>query len=133
MSFKYNYGRELFLRGQIDWITDDIRMAVVDNFYNPSVEHRFVSDIPENAIVRRTDFLQSKSAEDGFARAVPAAVFTLNHGNPIIGVLFFKDTGDDATSPLLAFVDDGVAFPLLGIGFDYYFAYDSIEGGFFRT
>jgi hypothetical protein len=133
MSFKYNYGRELFLTAQINWLADDIRMAVVDNFYSPSVEDQFVSDIPTNAIIRRSDFLQSKSAADGFARAVPAAMFSLSHANPVIGVVFFKDTGDDATSPLLAFVDDGVAFPLTAIGFDYYFAYDSIEGGFFRT
>lgn len=133
MSFKYNYGRELLLRGQIDWLSNDIRLCVVDSFYNPSPTHRFISDIPSNAIVRRSGFLQSKAATDGFARAIPIPLFTLSHGNPILGVIFFKDTGDDATSPLLAFVDDAVAFPLTAVGFDYYFAYDSIEGGFFRT
>lgn len=133
MNFKYNKARERFLTGQVNWLTDTIKTLVVNGFYNANPAHEYVSEIPPGAIIRRSDPLTSKAATDGYARAAAVPYPLFSSQQQVRGIVFYKDTGDDATSPLLAYVDDGVAFPFMPLGFDYAFAYDTIEGGFFRT
>jgi hypothetical protein len=133
VSFKYNHGRQLFLTAGVNWVTANIKMLLVSASYNASENDDFVSDIPSAAIIRRSENLTNKSATDGYARASAATFLSLIGTAEITGVVLYVDTGDDATSVLLAYVDDAIAFPLTPVGFDYSFAYDAIEGGFFRT
>lgn len=132
MNFKYNLARERFLTAQFNWLTADVKLLVLAGNYNADPAHQFVADIPESAIVARSAVAASKAADDGYARAIPFQLFSLL-GPEITAAVLYQDTGDDATSMLLAYVDDGFAFPFQPLGFDYAFAYDSIEGGFFRT
>jgi hypothetical protein len=133
MNFKYNLAREKFLTAQLDWLSVDIKLLVVDATYNASPADEFVADISVAAIVARTTNASTKTATDGYARAIPFQLFSLLHGQEIVAAVLYEDTGDDATSTLIAYVDDGIVFPFLPLGLDYSFAYDSIEGGFFRT
>jgi hypothetical protein len=133
VNFKYDYARELFLTKQINWLTDEIRLLVVDGNYIPLRTHQTISNIPPSAIVRRSEPFTGKTAPEGYARALPVPLFSLVHGQPITGVVIYLNTGDDTSSVLLAYVDDGIVFPMQALGFDYYFAYDATEGGFFRT
>jgi hypothetical protein len=49
--------------------------------------------------------------------------------------IIFKDTGDEATSPLVAYIgdEDLVSEPFQALGLDYYIFPNVVEGGFFRV
>jgi hypothetical protein len=133
VNFKYNYARQLALTTGIGWTTNNVKLLAVNANYVPNEAHQYVSQINPAAIVARTANMANKTATDGFARGSPVTLFSLLSNSEVEGVILYIDSGDDATSVLLAYVDDGIAFPFMPLGFDYAFAYDSIEGGFFRT
>jgi hypothetical protein len=111
-SLLYNKAKAEFLKGGIDWDTDTIKVLLVATGYTPSVDHNFVSDITNEVgtanYVRKT--LSCTVAEDdandrGVADASDVVWTALGAGATVIGVVAFKDTGNDATSPLIYFGD----------------------------
>jgi hypothetical protein len=132
VSFKYNPARTLFATTGINWLTSDIRTLLVNIQYVPDPSHSFVSDIPPSGIAVRGEVLASKTVEDGFVRAATTRYEDLLLAQEVTGLVLYVDTGVDATSRLLAFMDDELAFPFTPAGFHYDFSYDAAKGGFFR-
>lgn len=132
MSFKYNYGRTQFATKQIGWTVDTIKSLLVNAGYAPNPADQFVADIPSGAIAIRGSALAGKTVVDGYCRATTTRYPDLLLPQEIIGIVLYKDTGDDATSVLLAYGDHEQYFPFTPTGFHYDFAWDAGFGGFFR-
>ncbi len=109
-SALYDKGRQGFLDGSIDWDTDTIKAILVNSGYAVNLAtNQFLSDIIAGNRNSAAVTLANKTVTDGVADAddttlvATAAVST-------IAVVLYKDTGVEATSRLIAYIDTG-GFP----------------------
>lgn len=110
----YPKGREGFATAQINWLTDDIRLVLLDATYVYDDAHDFRSDIAAGAVVEESDLLSGKSATDGICDAADIVVTTVS-GDTITQIAVFKDTGVDATSRLILFYDATASSVLINL------------------
>ena len=102
----YDPARKRFLEGQINWQTDTIKCLLVDTgAYTPQVQtHEYLSDISSSARIAGPVTLTSKSTAGGAADAADVT-FTSVTGASIEAIIIYKDTSNEATSPLIAYID----------------------------
>ena len=102
----YDPTRKRFLEGQINWQTDTIKCLLVDTgAYTPQVQtHEYLSDISSSARIAGPVTLTSKSTAGGAADAADVT-FTSVTGASIEAIIIYKDTSNEATSPLIAYID----------------------------
>ena len=102
----YDPTRKRFLEGQINWQTDTIKCLLVDTgAYTPQVQtHEYLSDISGSARIAGPVTLTSKSTAGGAADAADVT-FTSVTGASIEANIIYKDTSNEATSPLIAYID----------------------------
>lgn len=113
-SIVYNKGAYLALTASLNFGSDTIKALLVQSSYTPNKDHNFVSDIVASEISvsgysRQTLATKTVTEDDTNDRVVFDAdnpsFGSLAAGQTIGGVVIFKDTGSDATSPLLFFND----------------------------
>lgn len=105
---KYDSGREDFANGG-DWDTQNYKALLVDTTLAFNNAHRTIADI-SSSVVSRSANLSSKTLTDGKC-ACDDAVFTTPTSGHTVNVVIARDSGTDATSPLIAFFDTGTNFP----------------------
>lgn len=110
MTNFYDKGLEKFLRGEIAFQTDNIKAVLIDvaDYTVNYGTHEFLSDIPSAARVAISPNLSSKTTTAGTASAANYA-FTAVTGDPSEAIVYFKDTGTAATSPLISYHDSAVS------------------------
>lgn len=92
----------LGLTTQIDLDSDNIKILFYDNSFSSG--HEFVSDLTGADIIARSGNLSGKSVTGGVFDASDLTVTSVS-GSAFDHVILYKDTGSDATSPLIAFFD----------------------------
>jgi hypothetical protein len=114
----YGLGKQAMLNGDIDWDTDTIKVSLVDNTYPQNLStDDFYADI--SAYVLGTDqTLGSKTIALGVFDAADPTWTAVTAGDTVEAVVIWKDTGNPATSPLLAYIDTITGFPLATNGGD---------------
>lgn len=118
----YGKGREKFLTGDIDWTSDTIKALLVDtDNYTVSIDaDEFLADVPAGGRVATSDALAGKTADLGVADA-DDFVFPSGYTMPAPvseAIVIYKDTGSDATSPLIAYIDTTTGLPITPNGAD---------------
>jgi hypothetical protein len=110
----YVKGAEETLRGNIDYVGDTLKAAMLKDSYVPNfTSDDFLDDISSH--VAATVTLSSKSTTGGkFDAGDP--VFSPGSGDDCNAVAVYKDTGNPATSPLLFYTDDIINFPITTTG-----------------
>lgn len=103
MNALYPKGREKFLRGEIDWDDDDIKVALLDDTYTFDEAHEFYDDL--TGVVADSGNLTGKTSTNGIADADNVTVPGVPSGDPIVSFVVFQDTGSTATSPLIGYYD----------------------------
>lgn len=126
----YAKGRERFLLKQLDWVNDTIRACLVDNTYSFSESHEYLSSVAPTARIMSVT-IPNRTGTDGYALGDPVEFVGVVVVNPVTQVVFYRDTGDAATSPLIAYYDTVADFPLTQSG-KYTLHPDAVLGGFFR-
>lgn len=129
----YDKARERFLRGQINWDTDTMKVCLVDkNVYTPNfTSHEYLSDVSGSAIVAAGVTLTGKSSTSGAADANDVT-FTAVSGNESEALIIYKDTGDTATSPLIALIDSATGLPITPNGGDIIVVWDNAANKIFK-
>ena len=114
----YALGAEKILSGDIDLITDTIKVILVKNTYPQNLTtDEFLDDVDPYRL--NTDqTLGSKSVALGVFDAGDATWTAVTAGDTSEGVVIYKDTGSAATSPLIAYIDTITGFPLATNGGD---------------
>ena len=114
----------------IQWSTGDIKAVLVtetdaggDN-YAFSAAHEFLSSIDANARVATSGNLASKSVTNGVADAA-SVTFTAVTGHQCDCVVLYRDTGDPATSELIAYIDSATGLPVTPNGGDITIEWDT--------
>ncbi|HRQ65875.1 MAG TPA: hypothetical protein PKZ76_13610 [Xanthomonadaceae bacterium] len=113
-AFHHTYG--LLWRGDVDWIADDIRAVLVrGSLYAFLASDQFLADIPAGA--RAADVaLTGRDEIAGAVFADDATWPTVPVGDDVTAVVIYAETEDEATSPLLLWLDelDGLPRPTGG-------------------
>lgn len=111
----YDKGREGFLDGSIDWDTDNIKLVLVDaaDYIVNLTTHTFLSDVP--AISRATNGISgnfaTKTVTAGVADAADVTLTTVS-GDVSEALVIYKDSGVEATSRLIAYIDTATGLPV---------------------
>jgi len=132
-TFKYNKACSDFATAQLNWLTCNPKAMLVDAGYVPDPAHNYVSQITAGAIVTRDQALTSVAQTNGKCTGTIPQINALLWLNPVVAVIIYESTGDDATSRLLYYSSDGVGFPFAAQGFNYAVAFDQAGGGWFQV
>ncbi len=115
----YDYCRQRFLEAQINWMTDTVKVILVStSAYTPQTAvHQYLADIPVSARIAGPVTLTAKATTGGAADAADCT-FTSVSGATINAIVIYKDTGTEATSPLIAYIDTATGLPITPNGGD---------------
>lgn len=114
-SFWYDLGLQAFAAAAVNWGTgsggDTIKFMLVQitgggtpYTANQSTD-QFVTDIPSGAIAARSPAMTTKVLADGILGAADFVFSTVTFAHACGALVVYKDTGSDATSPLLMYLD----------------------------
>lgn len=130
----YDYARQRFLEAQLNWMTDTIKVLLVDTgAYTPQTAvHQYVADIPPSARIAGPVTLTSKSTVGGAADGADVT-FTSVTGASIEAIIIYSDSGTEATSPLIAYIDTATGLPITPNGGDIIVTWDNGTNKIFKV
>lgn len=130
----YDAARQRFLEAQINWMTDTIKVLLVDTgAYTPQTAvHQNLSDIPTSARIAGPNTLTAKSTTGGAADAADVT-FTSVSGPSIEAIVIYSDTGTEASSPLIAYIDTATGLPITPNGGDIIVTWDNGANKIFKV
>lgn len=99
----YPLGLDEFIDGDINYLTDTIKIQAVDAGYVFAAGHNFLDDITGR--VHTPETLTNKSRILGYALCDPIEFEDVLGGETITGFVVYQDTGVEATSRLIAYID----------------------------
>ena len=129
----FDKARQRFLEGQFNWNTDTIKAVLVDTgTYTVNLSaHEFLSDISTGARIATSGAFTGNTTTGGAADANDVT-FTSVTGASIEAIVLYKDTGTDATSPLIAFIDTATGLPITPNGGDIIVTWDNGANKIFK-
>lgn len=129
----YDTGRDAFLNGNIDWVSDDIRGVLVDTgLYSVDlVNHDFLDDIPVGSREGTITALAGKSSVAGIADANDLTFDNVS-GDTIEAVVLYRHTGVESTSQLIAYIDTATGLPATPGGGDIVILWDNGTNKIFK-
>lgn len=107
----YDPARESFLRGEISWNSNNIKVVLVSASYTFSAAHQYLSSVPGGARVATSANLVSKTTTGGVADAADIS-FPSVTGAPVVAAVIYQDTGTEGTSRLIAYIDTATGLPV---------------------
>lgn len=128
----YDKGREAFLSGSISWSGDTIAIALIDSgtyTVNLATDQYYSTAVA--GLVGTKQTLGTKTVTAGVADAADVT-FTAVTGATVEALVIFKDTGSNATSPLIAYIDTGTGLPVTPNGGDIIVVFDSGANRIFK-
>lgn len=129
----FNLGRGHFLDGDIDWSVDNIKLVFVDHLDDTPVPatDEDLADILAAARVGTSGNFAGKSSTAGVADATDTTVSTVS-GDQFESIVIYKDSGVEATSLLIAFIDTATGLPCTPNGGDITVQWDSGASKIFK-
>lgn len=129
----FDKARQRFLEGQFNWTTDTIKAVLVDSgtFTVNLSAHEFLSDVGGGARISTSGAFTGKATTGGAADANDVT-FTSVTGASIEAIILYKDTGSDATSPLIAYIDTATGLPITPNGGDIIVTWDNGANRIFK-
>lgn len=88
----------------VDLNTDTIKIMLVDGYTYDSTD-KYVSDISTGTIIQRSGALASPTVTNGTFDAADETLTAVPAGHTVTDIIIFKDTGADASSVLIANID----------------------------
>lgn len=130
----YDFARQRFLEAQVNWLTDTIKVILVDTgAYTPQTSvHQYLADIPISARIAGPVTLTNKSTLGGAADAADCT-FTSVTGASIEAIIIYVDSGVEATSALLAYIDTATGLPITPNGGDIIVTWDNGTNKIFKV
>ncbi len=129
----FDKARQRFLEGQFNWNTDTIKAVLIDTgTYTVNLSaHEFLSDVGSGSRIATSGAFTGKVTTGGAADANDVT-FTSVTGASIEAIVLYKDTGTDATSPLIAFIDTATGLPITPNGGDIIVTWDNGANKIFK-
>jgi len=108
----YPFGKQALLTAQVNMISDVIRAALIDTgTYTFNTAHQFFSSA--SGVVGTPTQLAGVTVNSPNPGVIDAAdlTFLAVSGASIEALIIYKDTGNPATAPLIAFIDGMTVVP----------------------
>lgn len=105
----YPLGAQKMLAGQVNYSAATVKAAIVSDGYTYSAAHEFLADA--GTLVGTPVTLANKSIAGGVFDADDADFGAIAPGSTAKALILYSDTGNPATSPLLAYLDEITGFP----------------------
>ena len=121
----YAKGKEKMLTGSVNFLSDTIKVALVENDYAQNLTFDEFYTAIAASVLGTPQTLASKTVTNGVFDATDVTFAASPLGSTTEGVVIYKDTGDNATSPLLAYIDTITGFPLITTGGDVIVQWDN--------
>lgn len=130
----YDSGRQAFLQADIDWLADNIKVALVRGYTPNTATHDFLDDVTAagGTIVANSGNFTGKTATAGVADADDVTYSTVAAGAACNHLVIYKDTGVPSTSPLIAVIDTATGLPITPNGGDITIQWDSGANKIFK-
>ena len=114
-NFVYKKAKEALLNGDIDFLSNQFKIMLVDaSAYTPNENsHEFVSDIPVNAIVKRSEALSSISTSSGILDAQDLLVSAFD-GTAFDSIILYQYNSNDTQARLFFYIDTAQGLPFDG-------------------
>lgn len=124
----FDAARQRFLEAQINWMVDTIKVILVSSsgYTVQTAVHQYLADIPISARIAGPVTLTAKATTGGAADAADVT-FTSVTGNTINSIVIYSDSGTEATSPLIAYIDTATGLPITPNGGDIIVTWDNGE------
>lgn len=108
----FDRGRQGFLDGEIDWGSSNIKCVLVDHADDTPVPatDEDLADIGAAARVATSGNFASKTVTAGVADATDVTINSVT-GDPFESIVIYMDSGVEATSLLIAFIDTATGLP----------------------
>lgn len=115
----FDFGRESFLAGDLDWDGFNIKLVFVDHGVDTPVPatDQDLADIGAGARIATSGNFGTKTVTAGVADAADVTVSTVS-GNEFESVVIYYDSTVEATSTLIAYIDTATGLPLTPNGGD---------------
>jgi hypothetical protein len=129
----YDFGREGFLDGSIDWDTNTIKLALVDaaDYTVNLATHDNLDDIASAGRVAISGALASKTVTAGVADAADVTLSAVT-GDVSEEIDGWKDTGTESTSRLIFHIDTATGLPITPNGGDITIQWDNGASKIFK-
>lgn len=130
----YPIARHLFATAALNWLTGNTKVLLMANGYNPNFANQFLSDVMAGAILATSSNIANKTESLGYCSGDTVPFGLIDTGQVAGSLIFYQDTGNPATSPLILFIDtpDVYGLPATLQGFSYYLYQNIVAGGWFR-
>lgn len=129
----YDFGRESFLGGDLDWDANDIRIILIDEA-DDTIDLANDQDLADRAVAARvavSPSLTSKTKTAGVADAADVTFSTVT-GDESESIDCYYHTGTEATSTLIFNVDTATGLPVLPNGGDIVVTWDEGTNKIFK-
>ena len=125
-SALYAKTKKLILDADLDLLVNDIKVVLVDtaDYTVDLAAHDFLADVAEGGRVATSGNLASKTTTGGQFDAADVT-FSSVTGDVSEALVIYKDTGDAATSPLIAYIDSATGLPVTPNGGDITITWDT--------
>ena len=100
----YPKGKKAILDGDIDFLSDTIKIVLCDSGYTYSTAHDNLDDIGASARVATSSALASKTTTDGAFDAADVT-YTALTGDTVTSWVLYRDSGTESTSTLIGYFD----------------------------
>ena len=131
-SALYGFGRQAFGNAGINWPSDTIKVTLIDVAdYTVSIDvHDFYNDVAAAARVAVAT-IPSRTNTLGVMNA-GVTTFTAVTGDPCEALVIWKDTGTEATSALIGYIDVATGLPVTPNGGDITITWDTGANKIFK-
>lgn len=107
----YPAARTAFLKGDLNWENDTIKVVLLDSGYAYASGHTSLVDIPSGARRSVTAALTGKTVSNAVLDADDTLWPLVASGTTCTSFVVYRDTGSEATSTLILFFDDAASLP----------------------
>ena len=121
----YGLGKQKLLSGSIDLTTATMKASLISTSYTANLTTDEFYSTPVAFLLNSAALLASKTVTLGVFDAADITFSAVTSGATAKCVVIWKDTGSNATSPLLAYIDTITGFPLATNGGDITIVWDS--------
>jgi hypothetical protein len=129
----YDLARQAFLDGDLDWSANNIKVYLIDaaDYTVNLATDDFADDIPGAAKVATSGNLTGKTSTAGVADA-DNVTFTAVSGDVSEALVIWQDSGSQATSRLIAYIDTATGLPVTPNGGDITVTWDNGANKIFK-
>lgn len=128
----YNITRQDFLTATTAWTAYSPKVILLKSGYTFDEAHQFLDEVASAARVGTPQEILTLTANDGKANGSGVTFSSLAVGETVEAILIYHDTGVEATSQLIAYIDDARGLPFVTTDGDLIVQWDVIANAIFR-